>query len=626
MGTNNDDQNLTSFLNKAFSGEANIAYGREEAPEPERRVEPKHAPAPTQDHPADGPYANPILPKTTRVVTSGLEPVHSEQPSNPGNPKQSKQPLLEEQRAQKKLKKQRTPKAPKAQKNYSSKQAGLKSKRKLAVKIILIPIVGIFLAIIIGLVASKIVNESDVEIAGRNYRKASYSVYLEDVTLSAADKDGLNKLSENEVISFTNCDLNGLDFNSLKGKDRISNVIVDNCIGVNAGSGYNFSEYKSLRELTIINSGLTMDNLKLPNSAKKAELRELNVSGNEGITDLSFVPLNEVSRLDISYTSIRDLKPLMTTDYFYTLDVSGIDLQAGSNMGVVCGLSNTSELTMNDCNIGDKLLPMKSKYIYKISMANNNITDLSAIADLDKLSGFNVSGNPVKDIPFVDGCKDTLRQIDISYTDVSDETLEAISKCKEVRVFKADGVESLTNLDIVKDMPELETLGVSNCRLKSLDGIENHGELTIIVATHNEIDNISALNSLTKRATCDLRYNNLTSLVDLKGCDLDTLVVSGNDVTLGSDGNDYVLRNGIGIRNLVVDYNEDVMRGSLKSVIGGGNITYICVADAPADVADEYKKIYSVWGSIKSTDDIDNYFDNRDYEQSRYISLDSIGK
>jgi internalin A len=141
-----------------------------------------------------------------------------------------------------------------------------------------------------------------------------------------------------------------------------------------------------------------------------------------------------------------------------------------------------------------------------IDLGNNEITDLTPIANLKKLQSVSLAHNKIVDLKPLENLT-AMQLLDVSDNEVSD-------------------------LAPLSGMFNLRTLYVANNQLTTLQPISELTKMWSLDASQNQIVDLTPLAKLTWLTSLNLDQNKITALDPLKSIkDLDLLIVSKNQIT-----------------------------------------------------------------------------------------------
>lgn len=179
-------------------------------------------------------------------------------------------------------------------------------------------------------------------------------------------------------------------------------------------------------------------------------LEKLNLSVNriKNITPLT--NLTNLKLLDISDNDLENIEGISNMQHLTYLDLSSNKIE---NIEPLHSLNNLNELNLSRNNIKDITAIVNLKALTILNLEYNKIEKISKeIYHLDNLLDLNLVDNPIKDLP-IEFCKlKKLRQLNINYDRLSDDSLFKHHSLAEIRkMYEIDGNASVSVIQI----PEL---------------------------------------------------------------------------------------------------------------------------------------------------------------------------
>jgi len=512
----------------------------------------------------------------------------------------------------------------KATDNTNSSKDG-ENKKPGKVKKIIITAASILVAIVACIVIITSVSSRKINIGSYEIKKNTTFINVKDQTITDTGAKNLLKLTKLENMSFKNCDLGEFDFSTIKNKEIVKSIEIENCTGRNPVSGFDFSGFTNLKTLRIVNSSLT--NADISNTFKEPgsfiRLSTVGFNDNEEVSGLFGTPVNGLTELNISNTAITDVSFLAGNKIITRLYMSGVK---AVNMDPVYMMENLNELDISNCSAKDTDNKIKSLRIMKLDISGNDISSAEAFDDLTALKTLNIANTNITSVPFIEKNVETLEKLDISNTNLDENTLELIKDCTKLKELNISGINVGDDLSIIDNMNTLEKLSANSCGIKTIDSVKYHDALNMLLLKDNEIESITPLNDLVQKVVVDLRNNKVTSIGGLNSTNLQLLALNGNDVSIKSD--DF---NGApNINNLVIDYTDDIFEDGVLDKIGGKEpgVYYLCVIDIPADKVvkfdNSFHRFYASYGDEKSVEEYLNKGFNS--VNSYYWCVTEIGK
>ncbi|CAL6035263.1 Conserved_hypothetical protein [Hexamita inflata] len=220
-------------------------------------------------------------------------------------------------------------------------------------------------------------------------------------------------------------------------------------------------------------------------------LKELDLSGNEGI-DLSFFKdIRQISSLNLSGCQLRDfteINPLDIQEY-QLIDISQLQLLVQLEKIYLRGCS------INRINVLSFLINLK-----ELDLAENNLNDLSPLCNLVNLTKLNLENCTLCNI-------DSLKTL-INLEELNLQNIIQFNQ-KEVQVRVVD-ISSLKNL------MKLTILNLNSIGKLQLINLSTLIKLKQLYLACNELENITALKYLTQLEILDLRQCQLTNIDTIK--------------------------------------------------------------------------------------------------------------
>ncbi|MBR4531769.1 leucine-rich repeat domain-containing protein [bacterium] len=158
------------------------------------------------------------------------------------------------------------------------------------------------------------------------------------------------------------------------------------------------------------------------------------------------------------------------------------------------------------------------------------LKDVSPVEQLVNLTSLMVHNNQIESLPKNLGHLQKLEYLALSYNNIrSVDLVNSLTRLKEL-YFHYNYIEDISP---VKDLVNLTSLGAQGNRIKDISAVTKLVNLTWLGLDENQIERIPKdFVNLKKLKTCQLLYNNISNLPNLKG--LDSLVemrISSNDLT-----------------------------------------------------------------------------------------------
>ena len=231
------------------------------------------------------------------------------------------------------------------------------------------------------------------------------------------------------------------------------------------------------------------------------------IAGKEYVTTIESINITETT------LTAEDIAAIGTLEELTAISLTSCKLETAS----LSELSDTGlqKLTVSDCGVTQEML----ETIAFADMANLTGLDISANKDITDIPGnkslsgkitvLNISSTSINDISvFYDANKDSLIELDISFTAISD--LSFLENNQRIKILHINGI-----------FPD---------SLKSLEGCIY---LTKIYASGNELTSLSGIDNCTLLNTVDFSGNKLTDISILKKSAeyLEEVNISENEIT-----------------------------------------------------------------------------------------------
>lgn len=259
-------------------------------------------------------------------------------------------------------------------------------------------------------------------------------------------------------------------------------------------SGIVSTSLDNARKIDSIASGIAKDLIK-----EKLSFYIIEENGEEYISDYA---LDRVSYLDLSSRGLTNH-----------------DLE-----GITETFPNISSLTITNNNISDLSSLANLKNLSIVYFSKNNVEDISALCAMDKVEGLDLSYNKIADIGCLEG-----KLADYAYLDVSGNNgITGIEKLTSISNLIADNI-GLESLESLSNLNELTSLSVRNNNIKNLAGLNTNKE------TLYSLD-LSGNKELT-----DLTFNKPIGLLRLEDADLADISILNNIEVSGvlAKGNNF---------------------------------------------------------------------------------------
>ncbi len=220
--------------------------------------------------------------------------------------------------------------------------------------------------------------------------------------------------------------------------------------------------------------------------------------------------------------------------------LTSCDIQATS----LSPLNDTQlyRLIIDDCGITESLFSSFSgAEVYDLSLKNNNITDISFLANITKLNYLYLDGNKIGDLSGLSGFEKIYK---LSVNNCGLTSLTGIEHCLELEEIYASGNE-LTDLSGMENVTILKKADLSSNKLTSISYLsKSAAKLTFLMIQNNELTSLNDISTCTLITDLNVSDNKLTSLEGISGMtNLVNLAAARNNIeTINelSEDNNYI--------------------------------------------------------------------------------------
>ncbi len=386
---------------------------------------------------------------------------------------------LQKQEAERKVVEKRT-KEQKRKTVKTEKTRPSKKKDSLAGYICFI-LVGVIVIVILSIILSSF---SKIEIAGKKFSKNSYSLSLENVTVTEKDINKLPEFKELSSIDLRNCNITPYVLGEL-------------------------SKYANY-SLTVKNCGLTDDHLKSIGEADP-NLRYFYFNDNEEVKDISDLsPLADtLEEIYFSNCGVKDLSALSQFTHLETIKASNNEITDVSSLGM---LSDLVMLEIADNSINDISMLKLNKKLEFININGNCVESLEGLESAISLCVLKAADNKLTDLSGIENTT-VLQDVDLKGNGISD--FSVLTKSAEtLKYLELDG-NPVSDISFVGNFVKLLSLSVDNTGIDSLAGVEKCVSLYKLSAQNNSITTADKVFTGGKITYLDLSDNQITSFEGL---------------------------------------------------------------------------------------------------------------
>ena len=146
-----------------------------------------------------------------------------------------------------------------------------------------------------------------------------------------------------------------------------------------------------------------------------------------------------------------------------------------------------------------------------LDLGNNNISDLSPLAELKKLERISLAGNNISDLSPLAELKN-LKFLYLYDNNISD--LSSLAELKKLEILLLRG-NNISDISAIVGLTQLETLDLNKNNISVIPPLAELKKLETLGLTRNNISDISGLAGLTQFFAFDLRDNNISDLSPL---------------------------------------------------------------------------------------------------------------
>lgn len=387
-------------------------------------------------------------------------------------------------------------------------------------------LIAITFAVLGVLIAAGVITSAfnTVEIAGNKYKKDDTTVSVYDAELSLEDIEAIKKMKAVSYINFRNCTLPDTDLSWITNANTLS---LENC-------------------------GLTDEHLNTIDFSS-LELSSLDLDGNKGVSDLSFLAdvsdtLKTVSFNNCSVSDISFADKLTKLNSFYADDNGITDISALKNCTKLQILSlNSNEInsleSLRNCTVlreiyidSNRLTTFngleKAIRLEIIEADNNEINDFSGLGNITVLKVFSLKNNDSTDENILSEIlvvsAESLKELHLDGNLFED--FDYVGNLKVLKILTVDNCKNLSSLEFLNNITSLEHFSAKNCSVFSLKGLENCLSLTYLDLSDNDISSLEFLPDFkNSNIHLNLSNNSLTD-VSLGQQKFSTLLLFGNTI------------------------------------------------------------------------------------------------
>ena len=233
-----------------------------------------------------------------------------------------------------------------------------------------------------------------------------------------------------------------------------------------------------------------------------------------------------------------------------------------------------------------------------VAIEKTEIKDVSPIEQLVNLKSLAMRNNRIEFLPENLGNLQKLEFLSFVHNNVKDiELLNSLISLKEL-FFHYNHIEDISP---IKDLVNVTRLGAQGNQIKDISAVTNLVHLTYLGLNENRIERIPEdFLNLKKLKSCELLYNNISNLPDLKGLDsLDDMWIGSNDLN-----------------------NEDLMRLDDLETVRFLDVA-LCKKITKVPVMKNLKSLKELYLNYNSITDLSGFADNESFPALKSVYLGS---
>lgn len=408
--------------------------------------------------------------------------------------------------------------------------------------------------------------------------KEYVSVYNEKLTRSDVKK--ITKLRK-----MKNLTLSGVEFVSsadlLGANKKLESLYLSECKGID---DFNFiNNMKSLSYLTISDCGVNDNNIEL---AQDYNLVNITIH-DKNFTDVTKIPVEYVSYLDISGTGVSDISSLSECDWMNSIDISDTKV---TDITPIMEMESVRSIKANNCELQVPAVSALSSGMTDVYLDNCGLNTLSFLGRQPSLDELSVAGNNISDMAEFIADSNNLTKLNVSYNPIDTKTLEAISKSKRLTNLDISGIP-MKDLSIVNDIRGLSYLYADNCCLEDISALDNIAELKTVHLNNNNIVDISPLTNMSQiDPRIQVANNMILEIPGFVDAEIAELYLHGNPLTSISMRSEIPQ-----VRNMTIDYFEGIENIKINEFTTSASIY---VVEVPEEKKESVKEALSKYGYI----------------------------
>jgi len=298
----------------------------------------------------------------------------------------------------------------------------------------------------------------------------------------------------------------------------------------------------------------TGDKTEGPDIAEPRDFSEFNFqdTANKGAPNLlsaddigSLGTFLSVTHLYLTHLQLRDISSL---NNFLKLEVLYLDFNELTDITCLGKCKKLRELSLVQNHISD-LSPLSSlRALNTLNLSRNQILDLSPLQGLKKLATLFCGNNLIFDLSPLVQLKDLSQLVAFGNTISNITHLSNLTKLEKLGL----SANLLSDITPLQSLIHLEDLSLNSNKINDLSPIQNLSELVLLDASFNQLESlpdklqwsslkflyldnnsisdVNPLEQLTNLNTLSISNNKIKSLPPLKSPNLQSLVISGNEI------------------------------------------------------------------------------------------------
>ena len=395
------------------------------------------------------------------------------------------------------------------------------NKKKLSLPL-LIAIIVLGAALVITPIALLVSSLMPLQVAeGASFGRNEDSVSLRGKVITRQSAEALNRLENLQFLYMYDCTFEdgALDTLSIP---TLRQIKIEN--GSLTDFGF-LTDSTKLTNLELKNCGVTNENVPF---GVFADLQYLDLTGNEGFSDLSAVPAEKLRSVKLSGTSVADIAPLAVAENMSEIRCAKTKVRS---IDALASLENLKIMDFTGCQIQRVDAVFQSLSVRELYMGGNQMVSAEGFQNFTVLEMVSLNDNRLTGVDWLAKSASKLKELDLRNSMLNHDEVLFLADCKSLTYLDISYMD-MDSLDLMSNLLQLKTLRASCSDLKSIDGIGALGKLQQLYLDGNEFSDISGLPNIggNKNVVLDLSYNEITSIAPLSGQYL-VLALAGNSLT-----------------------------------------------------------------------------------------------